>query len=1051
MDTAISISSVVFATSCDTHNVELSTLPGVLNSNGPGNPAALPAPTSDFQSPLEFTVISAIEPKFLTKSIGISANGEMRKQSSAHLSRGVAKLFTVADLQELRALLDKLESSQAVTWGVTGRDKVDICTVANQDAQAHGAVPRTRENFRFPTGPGVMMIDHDGVPGQSLTSSQLISRIIGAAPVLKAASILVRPSASAGCFHPNGRELSGLDRHRLYIPVTNASLVPKAGKALELLLWANEGSGWCEVGAAGQLLERTLVDGAVWQPERLDFVGPPVLLDGVTRGDTAGVIFGDPTQRFDLNELILSATDTIACKAKSNKKAARAEVSSAADEERARWVLDRAEKMASRRGISVEVAEQVLSSASKRQVLMGDFELTCADGKIVSVTQILSEPNLWNGKRFADPLDPDHDHRVALACLVGQSKKTLYSHRHGGIIYELQSNKAEAHPAPNPGKAQDSEGDTNLAPVSSPPRKLGRSPIFPLAVERPCYVVLDEAVQHGSSCLRNGVYRCDVVRLEEGQQLTETWFCSPLYLKAVTFDTHRNNFGRLLRFKPTIGEWREWAMPMELLASDGAQLRCELLNMGVELEPFIGRRELQTYLQTERPKRHVLCSLQTGWCGQNFVLPEMVFGPDSNDVAFQSGARLHVEYALGGSLEGWRKGVSRKAQGNPILMLAISASFTGALLNLCNAEGGGVHLVGDSSSGKSTAARAACSTWGGEQYMRSWKSTDSGMEGVAALFNDGLLVLDEISECDSKNIGPITYALTNGRGKQRATRTGAARSITTWRCFVLSSGERTIASSMDEGGYKAKAGQAVRLLDLVVQRQFGAWDCLHEEKSGQAFSDALKVAALEHYGHAGRAFLQKLTSDKSDFMKMFEIAKRSTLFATDGNEGQEKRAAARMALIGMAGELATAYGITEWPVGAATDAAALGFKLWREARGSGNDERRQILRIILGFIETHGDSRFSDIKVSEQSSVRDRAGWWRATKDGREYLFTASALNEAIRGFDLKRALDVLQEARALPPPGANRERSTYIRVAGRGTKLYVINPDFLVERGLGA
>ena len=46
------------------------------------------------------------------------------------------------------------------------------------------------------------------------------------------------------------------------------------------------------------------------------------------------------------------------------------------------------------------------------------------------------------------------------------------------------------------------------------------------------------------------------------------------------------------------------------------------------------------------------------------------------------------------------------------------------------------------------------------------------MEGAAALFNDGLLVLDEISECNPHDVGAIIYALGNGRGKQRAGRTG---------------------------------------------------------------------------------------------------------------------------------------------------------------------------------------------------------------------------------------------------------------------------------------
>ena len=62
--------------------------------------------------------------------------------------------------------------------------------------------------------------------------------------------MLWRPSCSAGVQAPDGRLLSGLDRHRLYIPVRDASRIPDAGKTLFTLLWAF-GQGWYEVGRAG--------------------------------------------------------------------------------------------------------------------------------------------------------------------------------------------------------------------------------------------------------------------------------------------------------------------------------------------------------------------------------------------------------------------------------------------------------------------------------------------------------------------------------------------------------------------------------------------------------------------------------------------------------------------------------------------------------------------------------------------------------------------------------------------------------------------------------
>ena len=271
-------------------------------------PATPATPTS---LPLAFTVVTGTQPDRLTKVIGLNANGSLRKETSAMLSRGRAQRVLVEDLNGLKSCLDALTSAQAVTWGVTQDETVDICTQGDTEAQQPGAMARTRENFRFAAAPGVMMLDHDGLPDEELSPEQLRDGLITAVPALADAPMLWRPSASAGCVASDGSVLSGLTRHRLYIPVIDAALIPAAGKALEALLWAMPGGGWCDVGVAGQRLPRCLVDVSVWQPERLDFAGPPVLVDGVTRVGVEGVIFGNAAQQFDLRALIDSATPAI--------------------------------------------------------------------------------------------------------------------------------------------------------------------------------------------------------------------------------------------------------------------------------------------------------------------------------------------------------------------------------------------------------------------------------------------------------------------------------------------------------------------------------------------------------------------------------------------------------------------------------------------------------------------------------------------------------------------------------------------------------------------
>ncbi len=276
--------------------------------------------------------------------------------------------------------------------------------------------------------------------------------------------------------------------------------------------------------------------------------------------------------------------------------------------------------------------------------------------------------------------------------------------------------------------------------------------LIPTTGECPCYRVFDNFYKEGKINLKAGVWYFYMKRgkNEEPDTLAFKWICSPLHIEAVTFDKQENNFGRLLRFKTSNGKWRVWPMPMELLKGFGDELRGELLSMGVEIDPSARTQFLQ-YLQYQIPKRKVLCTLQVGWCENSFVLPDAVIGNRSSDIIFQTGERYDNEYVTKGTLVGWQQEIAAYAIKNSLLAVTLSSAFAGVLLERCNFESGGFHYVGDSSSGKTCLIEAACSVWGGDNYKRSWRATANGMEGVAAMFNDTLLALDEISECDPRD------------------------------------------------------------------------------------------------------------------------------------------------------------------------------------------------------------------------------------------------------------------------------------------------------------
>ena len=107
--------------------------------------------------------------------------------------------------------------------------------------------------------------------------------------------------------------------------------------------------------------------------------------------------------------------------------------------------------------------------------------------------------------------------------------------------------------------------------------------------------------------------------------------------------------------------------------------------------------------------------------------------------------------------------MARLAQGNSRLVFALSVAFAGPLANVAGEDSGGFHIRGGTSIGKSTALKVAASVWGDPvAYPRLWRATANGLEGLAALHNDGLLILDELSQIDPKEAGEAAYLLANG-------------------------------------------------------------------------------------------------------------------------------------------------------------------------------------------------------------------------------------------------------------------------------------------------
>ncbi|QDP71546.1 DUF927 domain-containing protein [Legionella israelensis] len=534
---------------------------------------------------------------------------------------------------------------------------------------------------------------------------------------------------------------------------------------------------------------------------------------------------------------------------------------------------------------------------------------------------------------------------------------------------------------------------------------------------------------------------------KDGNPLAPRWICSPLYVVAKTRDAKSGEWGHLLEWQDDDGVIHQWAMPLALLQGDASEIRRELARFGLTISPNkIARDLLATYIQVFPVEARARCVDKLGWYDNLFVTPSQVIGETSEKIVFQNSNAIESAMSVSGALEDWQQSIGKLAVGNSRLVFAISVALAPTLAKFTNEDSGGFHFRGVSSCGKTTALMVAASVWGNpKSYCRLWRSTTNGLEGLAALHNDGLLILDELSQMDPKEAGEAAYLLANGQGKTRASRIGAAKPSSRWSLFFLSAGEESLSSLMARAGQRTNAGQEIRLADIEADAGLGMgiFENLHNQLSPASMALSLNQYTSQYYGAMGVEWLKKVVANQPSITKLIGDSIQSFVdrFVLPKASGQIIRVARRFALAAVAGEVATQYGLTGWDEGEAFKASYACFREWLDAFGEeGNREERAILDQVSGFFEAHGTSRFENINQTNKERISNRAGFFTTAENGDRIFLVLTEVfkHELCKGFEPKTVVRVLLNAGWLKP-GNDGQPTNKPRVRGVGTpRLYV-------------
>ncbi len=442
--------------------------------------------TPEQDVPVTFTRFRSSAGIVLTKRYKIVDN-KIRKTPAAKMYQGEAERITI-DFPAFGRLLDAADERTAFGYGTHDPARGDKVRIVKKGEEKDDAIARSKDHYAYRPGPGIVMHDHDPCPrGASLTPKELDAVLAGIIPGYDQAARWVRGSLSAGVHFPGEHPKAGGGFH-LWNPVLDASDIPRFGKVLHARLWFAK-HGYIKFSERGALLSRTILDGAVYSPERLDFVGRPIVEDGLVWAPPEAIYRPggclDTRRLPDLTEDEERRYEALVAKAKEQARQ---------DPERAtiiaRW-QGRQLKLMLDQGVTEEKAREALDRIDPdddRAELPLEFVLEFDDGSTVTVEEVVTHPDKYREKTMPDPFaGPEYGRGKAKIFANPDGTTMIHSYAHGGITYFLPHSPvavAESLQAGTTTDGPDDDKPLNLADVI-----LTDSQLIGLSIpEKRCYL-----------------------------------------------------------------------------------------------------------------------------------------------------------------------------------------------------------------------------------------------------------------------------------------------------------------------------------------------------------------------------------------------------------------------------------------------------------------------------------------------------------------------------------------------------------------------------------
>ena len=325
------------------------------------------------------------------------------------------KRLELDDWRDLATVINETPRNAAYALGALDSGLPPVVTlVAKRDPRSKepGFVVRSKKNISQEEGaPGFILIDVDtkGMPPavkRRLTEPGVfLGALAVICPGFDNAGQIRHASTSAGLMDKKTKaSLPGSDGLHIYVLVRDASDARRFLYTLHDRAWLH-GLGWHIVGAAGQLLERAIVDRSVCDPSRLVFEAPPDLKPPHLLGQQEREAIVHNGRSYDTITRLVDLNNIEAQTLKKLKSGSADALANECKHQRAIWEANRIAKDVDG-GKTSAVAHRLVAKMLDERILLPSVLLKFDDDEMgeVTVGAVLDDPMRYDEETLADEI-----------------------------------------------------------------------------------------------------------------------------------------------------------------------------------------------------------------------------------------------------------------------------------------------------------------------------------------------------------------------------------------------------------------------------------------------------------------------------------------------------------------------------------------------------------------------------------------------------------------------------------------------------------------------